>query len=405
MSSPGRLNKLRLCYVADLRSVHTQRWVSYFAQRGHSVTVLSPTRMELPGVKVHSIFWKPGLPKILQLANVVPILSVLRAVKPHVLHAHYVRVYGWLAALSYFKPLVITVWGGDILEDQGAFSDLFARKLTPFALRRAAAVTAHSKFLMKRVIELGKPESRVHMVGCPGVDRRQFKRGLNTDSLRCELTHEQASERQQIHELAERALERPREQVEAASENGPFILCTRLMDKLYNTETIINAIPFVLREVPGTKFIFSEYAGEKAYILDMKALVKRLAVEASAIFLKTIPHERMPLFLNLAHVFVSIPDSDGMPQSLLEAMACGTVPVVSDLPQYSELIKNETNALVLPSKDAQALAKTIIRLLRDNALREKLSRACVDTIVDGMDYEVEMQKMESLYYKLSRVGG
>ena len=379
MSSPGRLNKLRLCYVADLRSVHTQRWVSYFAQRGHSVTVLSPTRMELPGVKVHSIFWKPGLPKILQLANVVPILSVLRAVKPHVLHAHYVRVYGWLAALSYFKPLVITVWGGDILEDQGAFSDLFARKLTPFALRRAAAVTAHSKFLMKRVIELGKPESRVHMVGCPGVDRRQFKRGLNTDSLRRELDG-------------------------AASENGPFILCTRLMDKLYNTETIIKTIPLVLEEVPGTKFIFSEYAGERAYILDMKALVKRLTVEASAIFLKTIPHERMPLFLNLAHVFVSIPDSDGMPQSLLEAMACGTVPVVSDLPQYSELIKNETNALVLPSKDAQALAKTIIRLLRDNALREKLSRACVDTIVDGMDYEVEMEKMERLYYKLSGVG-
>jgi len=379
MSSPGRLNKLRLCYVADLRSVHTQRWVSYFAQRGHSVTVLSPTRMELPGVKVHSIFWKPGLPKILQLANVVPILSVLRAVKPHVLHAHYVRVYGWLAALSYFKPLVITVWGGDILEDQGAFSDLFARKLTPFALRRAAAVTAHSKFLMKRVIELGKPESRVHMVGCPGVDRRQFKRGLNTDSLRRELDG-------------------------AASENGPFILCTRLMDKLYNTETIIKTIPLVLEEVPGTKFIFSEYAGERAYILDMKALVKRLAVGASAIFLKTIPHERMPLFLNLAHVFVSIPDSDGMPQSLLEAMACGTVPVVSDLPQYSELIKNETNALVLPSKDAQALAKTIIRLLRDNALREKLSRACVDTIVDGMDYEVEMQKMEKLYYELSGIG-
>lgn len=379
MSSPGRLNKLRLCYVADLRSVHTQRWVSYFAQRGHSVTVLSPTRMELPGVKVHSIFWKPGLPKILQLANVVPILSVLRAVKPHVLHAHYVRVYGWLAALSYFKPLVITVWGGDILEDQGAFSDLFARQLTPFALRRAAAVTAHSKFLMKRVIELGKPESRVHMVGCPGVDRRQFKRGLNTDSLRRELDG-------------------------AASENGPFILCTRLMDKLYNTETIIKTIPLVLEEVPGTKFIFSEYAGERAYILDMKALVKRLAVGASAIFLKTIPHERMPLFLNLAHVFVSIPDSDGMPQSLLEAMACGTVPVVSDLPQYSELIKNETNALVLPSKDAQALAKTIIRLLRDNALREKLSRACVDTIVDGMDYEVEMEKMERLYYKLSGVG-
>jgi glycosyltransferase involved in cell wall biosynthesis len=368
--------KLRLCYLADLGSFHTQRWASYFAQKGHSVIVLSPTQMELPGVRVRTIFWKPGFPKIFQLANVFRVLAVLRTFKPQVLHAHFVRMYGWLAALSSFKPLVITVWGGDILKDQGAFSDLLGRKLTPFALKKASIVTVHSRFLKQRVIELGKPESHVRMVGCPGVDKKQFKPGLNTDSLR--------------HELG--------------VGDGAVVLCTRLIGRLYNTEIVLRAISLVLKEAPSTKFIFSEHAGDKVYIQQMKAFARELGIEDSLLFLTEIPHYRMALFLNLAQAFVSIPDSDGMPQSLLEAMSCGTVPVVSNLPQYDEVIWHEANALVVQQKDVSAVAGAILRILKDNALREKLSRACVDTIMEGMDYEVEMEKMEKLYYELSEVG-
>jgi glycosyltransferase involved in cell wall biosynthesis len=331
--------------------------------------------MEIPDVRVRTLFWKPGFPKIFQLANVFRVLAVLRTFKPHVLHAHFVRFYGWLGALCFFKPLVITVWGGDILEDQGALSDLFGKKLTPFALKRANIVTAHSRFLKQRVVELGKPESQVRIVGCPGVDRKQFRPALNTDSLRREL----------------------------GIGDGSVVLCTRLINRLYNTEIVLRAISLVLKEAPATKFIFSEHAGDKVYIQQMKAFARELGVENSLLFVAEIPHDRMPLFLNLAQVFVSIPDSDGMPQSLLEAMSCGTVPVVSNLPQYNEVIRNEANALVVQQKDAGEVAGAILRLLKDAAFRKKLSSACADTITEGMDYEVEMEKMEKLYYDLSKV--
>jgi glycosyltransferase involved in cell wall biosynthesis len=315
---------------------------------------------------------KPGLPKLIQLANVVSLRRALSSFRPHVLHAHYVRIYGWIAALSFFNPLVLTVWGGDILEDQGAFSDFLGKKLTPFALRRADLVTAHSTFLREQVMRLGKEGDRVSMVGCPGVDRRLFKPGLDTTPLRQELG------------LGE----------------GHLVLCTRLMGSLYNTETVLRAIPLVLKEVPGTKFLFSEYMSHPPYVDTMKALARELSLEASVVFLEKISHERMPLFLNLATVFVSIPDSDGMPQSLLEAMSCGTVPVVSNLPQYAGLVAAETNALLAPPKDPTALARAVVRLLSDSSLRERLSRACVNTSAECGDYETEMQKMEKLYYGL-----
>ncbi|UCF78410.1 MAG: glycosyltransferase family 4 protein [Candidatus Eiseniibacteriota bacterium] len=392
--------RLRICYVADLGSFLARRWISYFARRGHSVTVFSPpirsgqaptfgpgtkpgrpshpsvAEAELPDVRIHTLFRRPGMPKLIQLANVFSLHRILRASRPHVLHAHYVRIYGWIAALTFFRPLVLTVWGGDILEDQGAFADLLGRKLTPFSLKRAALVTGHSTFLKQRVIQIGKPESQVHLVGCPGVDRKLFRPGVRTDAIRREL----------------------------GLQGTRIVLCTRIMDTVYNTETILRAIPFVLKEVPEARFVFSQYLARPPYVEQMKDLARELSIKDSLLFLEEIPFDRMPLFLNLAEILVSIPDSDsGMPQTVLEAMCCGTVPVVSDLPQYQDLIIPETNALVVCPKDPMAVADAILKLLRDPVLRERLSEACVNTTMYCVDYETEMQKMEKFYYELSGI--
>jgi glycosyltransferase involved in cell wall biosynthesis len=364
--------KLRLCFVADLFCYHNTRWIDYFARKGHSILVLSPTGAEMPGVKVMKLFRTPTLPKLLQLLNVFVVLRAVISFRPHVLHAHYARIYGWLAALAFFKPLVVTVWGGDILEDQGAFSDFLGRKLTPFAIKRADMVTAHSGYLRDRVISLRQRPERVKMVGCPGVDRSVFRPGLETDALRTEL----------------------------GLGDCPVVLCPRLIDRLYNTETIVRAIPEVLREVPAAKFLFTALAGNAEYINQMKQLTQSLGVQRAAVFLDMIPREQMPLFLNMAKVFVSIPSSDGMPQSLLEAIACGTPAVVSALAQYRGVIEHDVNGLVVDQKDVRVVAAAVVRLLKEEGLRLRLSRALLNTTAECMDYHAEMAKMEAYYYEL-----
>ena len=364
---------LRLCYVADLRSSHTVRWVDYFARKGHTVLVLSPTVANIPGVRVWRIFRTPTLPKLIQMTNVMQVLRAVWSFRPHVVHAHYARIYGWLAALAFFRPLVVTVWGGDILEDQGAFSDFLGRTLTPFTLRRADLVTAHSRFLRDRVVALGGRSEAVEIVGCPGVDRHAFKPGLDTEALRRELR----------------------------LGDGPVVFCPRIIDPLYNTETVVRAVPEVLREVPGARFIFSEHMGSPPHVLAMKSLADELGVRDAAVFVDSIRHGLMPLYFNLARALVSIPDSDGMPQSLLEAMACGTVPVVAALPQYDGVVLDGVNALTVDRKDPHSLAVAVTRLLKDDETRARLSAAAAATKAEGMDYEIEMAKMEKLYLKLA----
>src|SRR5262245_31758707 len=131
---------MRLCYLADPRSIHTRRWLDYFVQRGHEVHLLT-AHTEFPfldGVKVYPILALPPFMKNLKrgqgwlafLVSSQRVRRLLQAIAPDLLHAHFIKYYGWLAARSGFHPLIITAWGGDILAEQGAFS-LGGRWLTP----------------------------------------------------------------------------------------------------------------------------------------------------------------------------------------------------------------------------------------------------------------------------------
>jgi glycosyltransferase involved in cell wall biosynthesis len=58
-----------------------------------------------------------------------------------------------------------------------------------------------------------------------------------------------------------------------------------------------------------------------------------------------IPHEEMPAYYSLAEVAVSVPRSDGLPQSLFEALACGTPSVLGRLAAYEEVVTDGESAL------------------------------------------------------------
>lgn len=50
---------MKICYLADANSIHTQRWVKYFAERGHDVHLISYNPAHINGVKIYG-FTKYG---------------------------------------------------------------------------------------------------------------------------------------------------------------------------------------------------------------------------------------------------------------------------------------------------------------------------------------------------------
>ena len=100
---------------------------------------------------------------------------------------------------------------------------------------------------------------------------------------------------------------------------------------------------------------------------------------ASVTFHGALPHEAVLALYRRAAVFclpcvvASTGDRDGLPTSVLEAMALG-VPVVStDVNGLRELVVDGQTGLVVPERDPTALADALGRLLRDPALAERLA--------------------------------
>lgn len=76
-----------------------------------------------------------------------------------------------------------------------------------------------------------------------------------------------------------------------------------------------------------------------------------------------------------AHIAVLPSYREGLPRSLIEAAACGRAVVTTDVPGCRDAIEPDQTGLLVPSKDAQALAQAIGRLANDTALRQQMGRA------------------------------
>jgi glycosyltransferase involved in cell wall biosynthesis len=105
--------------------------------------------------------------------------------------------------------------------------------------------------------------------------------------------------------------------------------------------------------------------------------------------------------LEAAHVYVSTSKSDSTSVSLLEAMAAGSFPVVSDLPANREWVTDGDTALLFPPGDAAALADRLQRAASDPALRARAATANRTTVRERATWESNMASVEALFVRLA----
>jgi glycosyltransferase involved in cell wall biosynthesis len=82
--------------------------------------------------------------------------------------------------------------------------------------------------------------------------------------------------------------------------------------------------------------------------------------------------EDMPEVLRQAHVACLPSYREGLPKVLVEAAACARAIVATDAPGCREVVRHEWNGLLVPVRDAAALADALGRLLRDPAERARM---------------------------------
>ena len=117
-----------------------------------------------------------------------------------------------------------------------------------------------------------------------------------------------------------------------------------------------------------------------------------------------IAHGDMPDYLALADVVVSIPETDGTPVTLLEAMATGRPIVASDTPSVRALLGSFDAGALVPVGDAPATALAIATRLAWTPEQQRTAGQRARAIIVTMaDQDANMRTVEGLYARL--VGG
>jgi glycosyltransferase involved in cell wall biosynthesis len=104
------------------------------------------------------------------------------------------------------------------------------------------------------------------------------------------------------------------------------------------------------------------YNVDPEYAVTIERLIDSLGVRDRVHILERVEYAEMVDFYRTGSIMLSVPESDGTPMSLLEAMACGCIPIVSDLPSLREWIVDGVNGRLVPVGDIDALARAMLEM-------------------------------------------
>lgn len=350
---------MRVLYVADAASVHTQRWALAFRDLGAEVAVASFRPAVIEGVVVHHLP-TAGLGRAGYLLALPALRRFSARFRPDVVHAQYLTSYGFLAATAGLRPLVVTAWGSDVLVSPR--ESRLARWFVGRALRAADAVTTVADHMNANVIALGAPAARVQAVPF-GVDITLF-----------------------------------RAPAEARAATPPLrIISTRNFAPVYSVHTVVEAAR--LLHTRGMTLAL-DFVGQGPLESQLRAQVQAAGLQDCTRFHGHVSHPQLAALLGAAHVFVSSAVSDGNNVSLNEAMACGCLPVATDIPANAQWITHGRNGLLYAPGDATALAEAITRAAADAAWREVAAIENRLIVEQRADWRSNVMRMQGLYHRL-----
>jgi glycosyltransferase involved in cell wall biosynthesis len=357
--------KIRIALLGDARQVHIHRWSRYLDAMGFDVLTLSLEPVKGVSGLRRRINVPSFLPDFARYPLAVPVIrGVLGRYRPHVVSAHFVPNYGVIAALAGRAPWVLSTWGSDVmlLPSKSAFH----MRRTRFVIRRADYITSDADVMTRRLVELGARADRV--ITFPyGVDRKLFFPAAPPPSGQ-------------------------------KSRSAPSIICNRKLEAVYNVATVVDAFAAVSRTLPAATLTL---AGSGSEAPSLAKRLRRAGLENAVRFTGDVPHERMPELLRAHDIFVSVAFSDTTSVSLLEAMACGLFPVVSDIPANREWIEDGANGLIVDPRDPAAIARAIAAAWENGSLRESAAKNNAGLIETRADWYQNMSVVNDLFRRLA----
>ncbi len=359
---------MRVCFVADARSVHTRKWVQYFLERGNEILVLSRYKVPIPGTRV--LPWPNAasenwlIRKVEVLRNAWAFRSMVRAFKPDIVHIHY--IYNNITNLLWYwgmKNLFVSPWGSDIINDYSGEIEgsSFYRR---FLFRQARVITATSHFLAD--VTRHYTDKEVHVVPF-GVDCQVF---------------------------------RPAERINMTS---PITLgFVKHLRVKYGPEHLIRAMEIIVRRHPRTRLLM---VGSGELRSQLEELTGQLGLTRNISFLGPIEHHRVPEILENVDIFAmpSIREEFGV--AAVEAQAMEIPVVATRVGGVPEVVRDGVTGILVEPYNSEQLAAAIIELIENPEKRKEMGKAGRKYVLSHYRWEDNAALMDDLYKSVLKSQG
>jgi glycosyltransferase involved in cell wall biosynthesis len=351
-------------FAGDPAGAYVARLARAAADRGARIQVLAPhtagalEREEQPGVHVHRFRYAPAMlervgyrgdagASVLRhplTAAVVPVYlmrfrqtarRVVREISPTVVHAHWWFPGGWVAQ-GLGVPYVVTSHGSDArLFDRGGWWRGTGRSV----LTGAGAVTTVSRFLAADLAR-GVPELQGRITVAPmPIDVEAFLAGTATPKA-----------------------------------EPPRIVYAGNLVAAKGVDVLLRAVALLVQDqaIPARLRVLGEGPERKS----LEGLARELRIAEHVEWSNFVPQQSMPAEYGASTVAVlpSRGQAEGLGLTLVEALLAGCAVVATPAGGIPEVVQDGETGLLFRDGDAADLADKIARLLKDPALRARLTQ-------------------------------
>ncbi|GEM_PF-2279219 len=373
---------ITLALIGNPLSPHLQRWIRFYSEKGVHVVLFTrydPTYLYeqsdriFKGVEIAQVKFHGN--KFTRSMNLKKDLrKKMGEYKPDILHAHYVALYGWWGYLTGFHPFVMQVWGTDVFKfPTTSMKNYFTVKKI---LKSADTIIVTNEYTKKYVYKKFNLKNRNIVINRWGVDLTIFD--LPSPEKKRQLRNKWG----------------------IPSDN--IVFCSpRHLTKLYQVDLLTEGFHQFTKENPDLKVYFLILTGLSRDNEIYNKVVEKIKISKNiSLIEKELNAYEMAEIFQISDAVFSIPIHDQFSSSIQEAMACGSIPIVSKLPVYGEFLEDEKNALFLKEVNAQEIKKSIKRFLNiDENKKAEMIKYNRNIIEKYFNWEKESEKMLDLYKK------
>jgi len=342
-----------------------------FSTELHLVT-LQPGEIE--GCTVHAIRMPVPLGPLKYLCAIPAIRKAIRAIHPDVVDVHGMSTYGayGLHPLKQY-PYLATIYGPDLTMHASNYRLLahMARR----CFRRATRIFSSTPTTLDVIREVCGLDCREKFVS------RSW--GIHTKAL----LKDSAARRQTIREEF------------GVPEETRIVLHNRQFTPFWHIDQILEAARALLAQRSDLLFWFvcpvTNSMGE-AFIETKKNELAAAGLEGRIVLHGPQDYERMISFMHASDLYLCMGENDQLSSSVLEAMCCGLIPVLHDLPAYHEVIEHKANGFLVSRITPQILEQQLEEILdsfshirtqiagpnRDKMISSYEETICVDWLME-----------------------